>query len=196
MKKMISVVLLIFLLIPSAIAEEEWYFPFGFTKDTTYDEAIDKLLSMYEVPKNRILKQDRFFLMCPSGYTLFDTPLFSISLEKGDKNNKYKYILISLKDSYKIDGIYNFIKAVNFGIANSKSSIQYIEPQKTNYDLNGNPVITHFLNDPESFLRDFQNKSKNMKCSIVWRDMMILLERTSEEYHIDIFFLHPDYSED
>lgn len=193
MKKLIAVVLMLCLMIPCALADEDWYYPFGFNKETTYDEAVKKLLSMYETPEKRIVRKEDATLLYPVGYSLFDAPLDGIMISKSDKGDNYKYIMIKLEEPYTVNGAIHFLDAITFGKENSKTSLLNIEPNKTNYDLNGNPVTKTFLNDIEGFINDFSDKSKSMKYRVAWEDIMVGLDKTSEEYDINIMFFHPDY---
>ncbi len=188
MKKLIAVALMLCFLIPCALADDDWYYPFGFSSDTTYDMAIARLLSMYETEEDRIVREETTTTFFPVGYTMFDIDLEGISVSKNPDSQYYKNIYVQLKDKVDFDGAMRFLDIVNFGLENSKTPLLDIEPSEVTYDINGKPIVKIFLDDLYQYADDFENINKNLEYRLTWKDMFLMLEKKGSEFRVTMMF--------
>ena len=192
MKKLLSVFLMFCLIIPAAFADEGWYYPFGFTSETTYDEAVEKILSMYDAPDERIVKGETSSAVFPNGKALFEIPINGIMIMRDEGEEKYSYIMVRLKDTVSFDGALHFLDVVSFAMENSKTSLINIEPHSVSYDINGDPVIKTFLDDLYTFADDFENTKKDLEYKLAWSDIFVSLTKTGNKYQVDLMFFNQE----
>lgn len=188
MKKLLSVLLLFCLLAPCAVAAQEYYYPFGLTKDSTYEEAVSKVLMMYETPEERIVRRDDVTAIFPVGYKLFEMPLNGILIYKSETRKGYSKMLIKMKNTVSFDDALHFLDVVTFVMEHSKTGLQMVEPYETVYDLNGDVTIKTFLDDVYTFADDFENKNKSFEYALSWGDTYINLTKNGSEYELSIMF--------
>lgn len=193
MKKLLAFILILF--IASAAAEEvdqDWYYPFGLSESSTYDDTVNKIIDLYECSTERTRRNESQTTVFPIDKTLFDVPIQGIIVMKNAENNKYSQILIRMKDNYNQDGILHFMDALFFLRQNAKTDLLHVEPYKITYDLNGNATVKTFLDDLDSFTNDFLNKEKEMDYTVSWYDTFLRLTKTKDEYTIDIMFFNKE----
>lgn len=196
MKKFICILLSIFMLfltISFSIADEteetekDWFYPFGFSDESTYDEIVSALLEMFPADEKLIFEKEDSITFFPDNSELFDTPLMGCVVKRyGD--NGFKYIMLQLEDEYDVMGVVHFLDAIEFLNDNCKTDVIKIEPSKVSYDLNGNPYIVSFLNDIDSFGSDYFDRDKAMDCLVSWHEAQIQLKKDYTSYSISIIF--------
>ena len=81
MKKFLSILIVFLLMIPVAFADDDWYYPFGLTSDTTFDEAVSRIKTMYEIKEGGVIEKDGFTALVPYDIRLFDIPVMHLTDE-------------------------------------------------------------------------------------------------------------------
>lgn len=185
--KRIIVALLITLLIScsilSVLAEEtDWYYPFELNKNSTYQEALDTILSIYPTKEIDIYEYDDHTLLLNPKGMLFGIPIDTISISFERKDSYYKSIYIFLTDIITKKTYKRYSDALRFMCDNSKSSPIIISPIEVIFDSNGNPVVKTFLDE---FSDDYLiNTTEFSDYVISWIDKSIWVSK--DNLYLDI----------
>lgn len=202
MRKTVSIIATVIVLLlafsssaeETTVTEDDWFYPFGISDNSTYDEVITTLLQLYPTNEKRIVQKEEMTIIYPENCTLFDVPLTGIVVKRfGD--NGFAYILLKLEDNYNEYGGVHYLDALLFLLNNCKTGLLNVEPSTVTYDLNGNPITKSFLNNLDSFGLDFLDKDKSLDYTVSWHEALINLTKDNTTYSISIMFYSRAYAQ-
>lgn len=188
MKKLLALFLALCLLLSCAWGEEARYYPFGITADMSYEDALGRVLLLYSNGKERVLTQDSATYIVPDGFTLFDTPIYYISVSP--KDGGWDKLAIYLRDDLKNNGLLSFLDAFLYLNEHLNLPLLLTEPYTVTYDLSGNPIVKTFLDDIDGLITDYMTAGKEMELMFSWDGVYLNFRKTGERYDIRMMFLN------
>lgn len=185
MKKLLSVLLLACLLAPCAVADDDWFYPFGLTSQTTYQEAVDMLKDRFPpAPDFGYLPNEEFYFtgIYPENSTLFDLPIRVIVVSKARNGDMYSTISFSFEVPTESTSASKFL-AIAFGLMDvSKTSIVDISPHSMEYGR-----LNTFMDDTNKFTKEYAY-SPEEAYSVSWQDLSVEIQKKSGKSEITVVF--------